>query len=223
MPRTRLRRRWGALLVPAALVLTPVALAGTAHASVVTTPARADATFPPSARKDLAAVFDPKLRTFGLRVTRAALVDATNHRDPHGTHLAIYVEPTRSYTAQDYVDGTVDVTRVFLPSVFSRWKGLRSFDVCQEPSPAVDDGPEPPPETQVFASRAGSRAIDWSTADLATLIARADGAAMSAGTTRPVVFSVYVAAHLRHTPAYRAAVGTTGSATSAPPTTPPYG
>ena len=184
---------------------------------------RAEPALPPSARKDLAAVFDPKLRPFGLRVTRAALVDAMNHRDQHGTHLAIYVEPTGSYTAQDYVDGTVDVTRVFLPYVFTRWKGLRSFDVCQEPSPAVDDRPEPAPETQVFASRVGSRAIDWSSADLATLVVRSEEAAASADVTRPMAFSVSVAAHLRDTPAYRAAVGAAGVSTSAPSTTPPYG
>jgi hypothetical protein len=212
MHHTRLRRRWGALLVPAALVLTPVAALAAE---------RAERSLPPSVRKDLVAVFDPKLRPFGLRVTRAALVDARNHRDQHGTHLAIYVEPTATYTAQDYLDGTVDVTRVFLPYVFTRWKGLRSFDVCQEPSPAVDDRPEPAPETQVFASRAGSRAIDWSTADLATLVARSEAAAADA--TRPVAFSVFVAAHLRETPAYRAAVGTAGASTSAPSTTPRYG
>jgi hypothetical protein len=200
------------LLVPAALVLMPVA------APV----AAADAALPPSARKDLVAIFTPKVRALGLRVTRAALVDTANHRDAHGTHLAIYVEPTGDYTAQDYVDGVVDVTRAFLPYVFTRWKGLRSFDVCQEPGPAVDARREPAPETQVFASRAGSRTIDWSTADLATLVARSEAAA-STGGARPVAFSVFLAAHLRDSPAYQATVGTTGSGTPEPPTTSTYG
>jgi hypothetical protein len=49
---------------------------------------------PPSARKDLVAIFAEKVEPFGLRVTRAALVNPKQERDPSGTHLAIYVEPT---------------------------------------------------------------------------------------------------------------------------------
>jgi hypothetical protein len=214
----------GALVIPATLLLAPVALlSGTADAATVDA-VPAASSLPPSARKDLVAIFGPQVRKFGLRVTRAALVDAEQKRDPHGTHLAIYVEPTGEYTPQDYVDGTVDVTRVFLPSVFARWKGLRSFDVCQEPRPVVDDRASPPPETQVFATRAGSRKIDWSTTDVATLVSTSDQEAASAGAARPVAFSLYVAAHLLHTPAYQEAVGTgAGAATPAPPTTYEYG
>jgi hypothetical protein len=214
----------GALVIPATLLLAPVALlSGTADsATVAAVPAARP--LPPSARKDLVAIFGPQVRRFGLRVTRAALVDTEQKRDPHGTHLAIYVEPTSDYTPQDYIDGTVDVTRVFLPSVFARWKGLRSFDVCQEPRPAVDDRLSPPPETQVFATRAGSRMIDWSTTDVATLVSTSAQEAASAGAARPVAFSLYVAAHLLNTPAYQEAVGTgTGDTTSAPPTTYEYG
>jgi hypothetical protein len=225
MVRTRLRRRLGASVLLAALALVPVAAVATTTGDAAAVAAgRTDGSLPPSARKDLVAIFGPKVRRFGLRVTRAALVDATQHRDPQGTHLAIYVEPTGEYTPQDYVDGTVDVTRVFLPSVFTRWKALRSFDVCQEPSPAVDDRPTPAPETQVFASRGAAGSIDWWTADVATLVARSDVEA-AAGSGRPVAFSVYLAAHLKNTPAYREAVGTgtPSGSTSAPPTTHGYG
>src|SRR5947209_19014383 len=77
---------------------------------------------PPAARKDLVAIFDKKVKRFGLRVTRAALVNPAQERDPAGTHLAIYVEPTGEYTVDDYLQGTVDVSKVFLPYVFDRWK-----------------------------------------------------------------------------------------------------
>src|SRR5690242_5825251 len=77
---------------------------------------------PPSARQDLVAIFEKKVRRFGLRVTRAALVNPAQERDPKGTHLAIYVEPTGEYTIDDYLEGTVDVSKVFLPYVFERWK-----------------------------------------------------------------------------------------------------
>ncbi len=209
------------LVVPATLLVPPLAvLAATAD-----TPAGASTGhphLPPSARKDLVAIFGPKVKKFGLRVTRAALVDPENERSAKGRHLAIYVEPTGAYTPQDYIDGTVDVSRVFLPYVFQRWKGLRSFDVCQEPRPGVDNRPSPPPETQIFASRAGNAKIDWSTVDVATLVARSNAEAAAAGAARPVKFSLYVAAHLQNTPAYAAAVGD-ATAGPIPATAPAYG
>ncbi len=214
----------GTLVVPAMLLLAPVALLSGTVDSATATVARADGSLPPSARKDLAAIFGPQVRKFGLRITRAALVDTKQERNPRGTHLAIYVEPIGEYTPQDYVDGTVSVTRVFLPSVFTRWKGLRSFDVCQEPRPAVDDREAPPPETQVFATRAGSRMVDWSEVDVATLKATSDREDAAAGKERAVAFSLYVTAHLKATPAYQVAVGTVGEpSSSAPPTTHAYG
>jgi hypothetical protein len=209
------------LAVPAALIVAPIAiLTGTADAPAAATTARSR--LPPSARKDLVEIFGPKVKRFGLRVTRAALVDPENQRSKKGTHLAIYVEPTGAYTPQDYIDGTVDVSRVFLPYVFRRWKGLRSFDVCQEPRPEVDNRLSPPPETQIFASRAGSAKIHWSTVDVATLVARSNAEAAAAGAARPVTFSLYVTAHLQNTPAYAAAVGDATTGTT-PATAPAYG
>ena len=139
-------------------------------ASGVASAAAADSSLPPASRKELVAIFAKKVKPFGLRVTRAALVNPAQERDPKGTHLAIYVEPTGEYTIDDYLDGTVTVSKVFLPYVFERWKGLKSFDVCQEPRPAVDDRPTPAPETQVYATRTGSKLVDWKTVDVATMI-----------------------------------------------------
>jgi hypothetical protein len=178
----------------------------------------ADASLPPSARKDLVAIFADKVERFGLRVTRAALVTPAQERDAKGTHLAIYVEPTGGYTPQDYIDGTVDVTKVFLPYVFTRWKGLKSFDVCQEPRPAVDPSPVPAPETQVYATRAGSKAVDWKTVDVATMIHRSQEQAAATPQGGDVPFSVFVAKHLQNTPAYIAVAGT--AVTTTPASTP---
>jgi hypothetical protein len=224
MPGQRLLVALAVFVAPATLLVAPVAiLSGTTDAPVgAHTASASTADLPPAARKDLVAIFGPKVKQFGLRVTRAALVDPENKRSARGTHLAIYVEPTGAYTPQDYIDGTVDVSRVFLPYVFQRWKGLQSFDVCQEPHPEVDDRLSPPPETQIFASRAASKKIDWPTVDVATLVADSNTEAAAAGAARPVAFSLYVAAHLQLTSAYQSAVGDT-TAGSAPATTPAYG
>jgi hypothetical protein len=192
---------------------------------IPTTFAAADqgATLPPASRKELVAIFGPKVKRFGLRVTRAALVNPQEKRDPEGTHLAIYVEPTGDYTPQDYIDGTVDVSRAFLPYVFEQWKGLKSFDVCQEPRPAVDPRPVPAPETQVYATRAGSKLVDWRTVDVATMLERSRAEAAAAGAQRPVRFSLYVTKHLQNTPAYQQVAGTSATTATTTPTARDYG
>ena len=124
-----------------------VLVAALVGASGIVSAAARDSSLPPSSRKELVAIFAKKVKPLGLRITRAALVNPAQERASQGTHLAIYVEPTGEYSIDDYLDGTVTVSKVFLPSVFERWKGLKSFDVCQEPKPAVDDGPTPAPET----------------------------------------------------------------------------
>jgi hypothetical protein len=159
------------------------------------------AALPPADRAALVRIFQPLVAPLGLRVTRAALVDADDRRSPTGTHLALYVEPTDRYTPAQYVDGVVTVTRVFVPRVFRRWDGLRSFDVCQEPLPAADARAEPPPETQVFVRRRGASAVDWQHADLAEILAAADRATHDS----PIALSVYVAQHLHDVPAYASA------------------
>jgi len=166
------------------------------------------------------AIFGKKVAPFGLRVTRAALVNPKEKRDPHGTHLAMYVEPTGQYTPDQYLAGTVTVTRVFLPYVFQRWKDLKSFDVCQEPRPAVDNSPVPVPETQVYATRAGATLVDWPTASLASMIDTSQTEAAAAGTKRPVRFSLFVTKHLQNIPTYQAAAATTATTATTTPSAP---
>ncbi len=194
-----------------------VALALVASGIGVASAGADESSLPPSARKDLVAIFEKKVKPFGLRVTRAALVNPQQERDPSGTHLAIYVKPTGEYTIDDYLEGTVDVSKVFLPYVFERWKGLKSFDVCQEPKPSVDDSEAPSPETQVYASRAGSKLVDWKTVDVATMISASRKEAAIAGAKRQVRFSLFVAKHLQITPAYQQAAGTAATTTPASP------
>ena len=206
----------------AGLVLL-VALAIGASGAVVATASARDSSLPPSTRKALVAIFAKKVKPLGLRITRAALVNPAQERDPQGTHLAIYVEPTGAYAVGDYVDGTVTVSKVFLPYVFDRWKDLKSFDVCQEPHPEVDDSLTPAPETQVYATRAGSRLVDWKTVDVATMIHTSAEQAAATPTNGDVPFSVFVAKHLRSTPAYQEQAGTAVTTTPASPTVRDYG
>jgi hypothetical protein len=160
---------------------------------------------PPASRAELVKLFRGRLEPLGLRITRAALVDADNERSADGTHLALYVEPSGAYSDADYLDGVAAVSRLFLPGVFRRWPGLRSFDVCQEPKPADDTRAEPPPETQVFVLKQGVDRVAWKTADLAELLAAAADARAGRGETR-VDLSVFVASHLREHPRYRDAL-----------------
>jgi hypothetical protein len=183
---------------------------GITLALAVATPTTASAAgggaLPPARRAALVKIFGPEVEPLGLRITRAALVNpATDRRTARGAHLALYVEPTGAYSDDAYLAGTVDVTRVFLPSVFRRWPGLRSFDVCQEPSPAVDDRPEPPPETQVFVLRRGLDLVDWGATDLAQLMVVSAHAADTARGGH-VPFSLYVADRLQASPAYQDAL-----------------
>ncbi len=205
----------------AALVML---LAFTASGLVATAAGASNSSrLPPAARKDLVAIFAKKVKPLGVRVTRAALVNPAQERDATGTHLAIYVEPTGDYTPQDYIDGTVDVSKVFLPYVFRRWKDLKSFDVCQEPRPAVDDRPTPAPETQVYATRAGSKLVNWKTVDVAAMIHTSREQAAATPTNGDVPFSLFVAKHLQNTPAYRAVAGTAAPTTPTSPTVRDYG
>jgi hypothetical protein len=71
--------------------------------------------------------------------------------------------------AQDYADLVMPTARIFLPAVFGRWSGIKSFDLCLEPTAAVDDSPEPPPVTKVFVERSGFDALHWGTETLTAL------------------------------------------------------
>jgi hypothetical protein len=223
MTGRRLLVSLGAFVAPAVLLLPSIAiLAPTVTSAAAQTTVGASA-LPPADHTDLVAIFDPKVRRFGLRVTRASLMNAKEQRSKSGTHLAIYVEPTGTYTTQDYIDGAVNVTRVFLPYVFTRWKGLLTFDVCQEPPPAVDNSLSPPPETQVYANRAGTKRIAWPKVDVAALVRRSNKEVVAAGSREDAGFSLYFAPHIQDTPEYQHSVGVTPVDLTTPPTTHDYG
>ena len=186
-------------------MLAMLVLTGVLAASNSATGAAKDA-LPPSSRKELVKLFRARVEPLGLRITRAALVDTANHRSAEGTHLALYVEPTGEYSETDYLDGISTVSRLFLPSVFREWPGLRSFDVCQEPRPEDDRRAEPPPETQVFVLKQGLGRVHWKSADLADLLTAAADAKLDPSGERTEL-SVFVARRLRNNPRYADAFG----------------
>jgi len=161
---------------------------------------------PPADRDDIAAIFDPLLAPLGLVTTRAVLQRTDTYQpDPEGRHLAVYVEPTGSYTDTQFVESFMTVARVYLPKVFKRWKGLRSFDVCQEPVPGVDDRTAPPPVTQLLVNRRTSKDVDWADATLADMLELARASERDSGT-----FTLFVDEALMDEPAYVAALADAG-------------
>ena len=130
---------------------------------------------------------------------------------------AIYVEPTGSYDDATYIANVTKIARVFVPSVFRRWRDLESFDVCQEPLPLFGRTAEPPPpKTQVLVTRQGVRRVrDWAHATLTQFLAasaRANAKPNPDG-SRQTLF-VYVATELRSEPAYQRAADAAGVTTA---------
>ena len=165
------RRHRSATALLVTLLVTASALA---VATGPTTAGAASPDLPPAKQAALAKLFREELKPFGLKVSRGLLQDPlTYDPDPKGTHLALYVTPTSSnYATADYVENFAKITRVFVPMVFNRWKGLQTFDICQEP---VDDPrDEPPPVTQIYVSRTAlDRVGNWKQATLLDLLAAA--------------------------------------------------
>lgn len=153
-------------------VTTSTAIAGIAVSGPSALASVAARRLPPPDFKTLAKIFNPELKKLGLRTSRAVLQnDTTYASDPHGTRLALYAKPlSTSYTDAEYVAHFIPVARVFLPSIFKRWKGLRSFDLCQEPRPGEDPRREPPPVTQIYVTREGAEHTPWRTATIADLL-----------------------------------------------------
>ena len=175
---------------------------------------------PPNDKAAIERFFQPALERLGVRLTRGALIDLkTSKPSATGTHLAVYVEPTGDFTPEDYARGTVKTLRAFLPVAFKLWGGLKSFDLCQEPLPAADARPEPPPVTKVELTRATSRTVRWDNLDLAHLL-------RDAKRMGPRVLSVYAKPDVRLTAFYqdatvKANANTSGTTTPAP-TSPSY-
>jgi hypothetical protein len=173
---------------------------------------------PPNDKAAIERFFAPALERLGVRLTRGALVDLkTGKPSASGSHLAVYVEPTGDYTPEDYARGTVKTLRAFIPAAFERWGGLTSFDVCQEPLPAADARPEPPPITKVDLTKAASRKVRWDDLDLARLLRKARRLG-------PRALSVYAKPDVRVTGFYQDATvkANTSGKTAPAPTSPSY-
>jgi hypothetical protein len=173
---------------------------------------------PPNDKAAIERFFAPALERLGVRLTRGALVDLkTGKPSATGTHLAVYVEPAGDFTPEDYARGTVQTLRAFIPTAFERWGGLTSFDVCQEPLPAADTRPEPPPVTTVDLTKAASDKVRWDDLDLARLL-------RDAKRLGPRALSVYAKPDVRLTGYYQDATvkanantpGTTAPAPASP-------
>jgi hypothetical protein len=140
-----------------------------------TTGAPVDGDLPPKDTADFAALYDQELAKIGMRLTpRGGLIDVSNNGYEHsatGTHLALYVEPLADHTTTQYIDGILDVAKVFAGDIFTRWPGLKTFDVCQEPTTAVDARPEPVAVTQIEMSREQAASFDWKATTVLDLLA----------------------------------------------------
>jgi hypothetical protein len=192
-----------------AALLVALALTASAAALVIggSTADAAGQDLPPAKQAALAKLFRDELKPFGLRVSRGLLQNSeTYDPDPTGTHLALYVTPTSSnYGNADYIENFAEITRVFIPMVFDRWKALRTFDICQEP---VDDPrDEPPPVTQIYVSRTAlDRVGNWKQATLTELLA----AAPKDRRQRGADYYVYFNADIRQDPTFQAAADAAG-------------
>ena len=201
------RRAATAMLVALTIALGAIAL--------VTSPPPAEAAgtdLPPSNRAALAKMFREDLKPLGLRVSRGLLQNlATYKEDPHGTHLALYLTPTSSsYATADYVRNFAKITRVFVPMVFERWKGLQSFDICQEP--VNDPRDEPPPVTQIFVVRSAlDRVGSWKKATLLDLLEATPKDPRQHGSD----YYVYFDPDVRQDPAFQKAAEAAGYGTNA--------
>jgi hypothetical protein len=175
---------------------------------------------PPNDKAAIERIFRPALARLGVRLTRGAFIDLeTAKPSATGTHLAVYVEPTGEFTPEDYARGTVRTLRAFLPAAFERWAGLKSFDLCQEPVPATDARPEPPPVTKIELTKSASRTVQWKKLDLARLLRDADRMGTSA-------LSVYAMPAVRLTGFYEDATvkakANASDTTTPAPTSPSY-
>ena len=124
-------------------------------------------TLPPGTVAELAPIIDPLVAPLGLRLARGSLVAQGT---PDARHLALYVEPLTAFSDEQFVQTILPLAASVTPFVFERWPGLESYDICQEPSPGVEDGPTPAPITVLVVSREYSLATDWDRVGLSTLV-----------------------------------------------------
>jgi hypothetical protein len=167
-------RRFSSTLL-AGLLLTIAAACGGGENAAQGTATPDTAGRPPKNASEIIPLYKDELAELGLLLTpRNGLIDRSNNQylnSAEGQHLAIYVEPTRARTNEEYAEGILSVTKIFVPDVFERWPRLESMDVCQEPDPVIDDREEPPPLTQIEFTREQAAAIDWDEVTVADLVA----------------------------------------------------
>jgi hypothetical protein len=191
---------------------TSDAVSTTTHAPADGLPAYdAEQQLPPNDVGSLRRLYDPVLARLGVRLTRGALIDISNDQyvpSNDGRHLALYVEPIADYSTEQYVDGFWSISALITPDVFARWPLLESYDICQEPLPAVDDKAEPFPITQINITRDAAAGVDWEGGDLVDLLALSR--------TNPDV-RIVVNRELRQSAAYLAADGAARTKAGIPP------
>lgn len=133
---------------------------------------------PPGDADALAELVDPLVEDLGLHFTRGSLTirDEGYVPSPDGDHLALYVEPIdeTSYDADDYAEAIGTLAAAVTPFVFDTYGALNSYDICQEPPPAIDDSEAPAPYTQIDLSRDQYERVDWSSIDTAGVIAESE-------------------------------------------------
>jgi len=166
-------------------------------AEATATPTATAEPYPPNDSAALAEIIDPIVEPYGLRFTYGSLNDTSDGYEPSdtGNHLALYVEPTGEYSDEDYINGLFTISAAVTPYVFETWEGLTSYDICQEPRPADDDSPTPPPATQVNIERAAAESYDWANGDLESMLVHAEAVGGEA-------FSVVVAPPFNSVPLF---------------------
>jgi len=160
---------------------------------------------PPPTRQALARIFDPALKELGLRTARAGLQDPDkSYRfTKDGTHLAVYVEPTSKGEVEGavFLENVVASAQVYLPTVFRRWPGLETFDVCLEPEAIFAPTPFPPPVTQLQVSKEAAAEVRWKRLTLARLLELVAASGDGETGDRESLF-LYLSPRLRDEPAY---------------------
>ena len=122
----------------------------------------------------LAALYDPLLATRGLRLESAYLSTPDGYYgDSDDYHLAIYAQATRALSPDDYVTNVTWAASDLTADVFTRWPGLDSFDLCQQPQPTTDE-PAPGQVTRIDITRSGAEQHHLSEIALRDLLEIAD-------------------------------------------------
>ncbi len=144
-----------------------------------TNPTETTEALPPPDRDGLAAIYDPLVEPYGVKITRAALIDREEGyiESATGTHLALYVEPVddEAYSTAEYVEGMYELTELTAIHAFGTWSELESYDICQEPWQSEDSSLTPFPVTQIDLTREASEAFDWDSGNLPGLLDHIDG------------------------------------------------